>query len=109
MSKKIREGSGCALDAQHKKSRAKNPGFYIRTFQAGLISSESFRRSCRAQHAALSALDALYRFFLLYSSALSLGEIIIVTAQNGLYVFLKIFAELANFLLYIFFRFRLRT
>jgi len=64
-----------------KKSRAKTRDFGFGHFQAGLISSKSRRRgSCRAQHAALSALDAFYRFFLLDSPALSLGEIIIVPA-----------------------------
>ena len=65
--------------------------------------------SCRAHHSAFTALDAFDRFFLFDSPALSLGEIVIVAAQNGLYVLLKILAELTNLLLYVFFRFRLRA
>ena len=63
--------------------------------------------SCRAHHAAFPALDAFYRFFLLDSPALSFGEIVVVAAQDGLNVFLKIFAKLANLFLYVFPRFSL--
>src|SRR5208283_2202887 len=66
-------------------------------------------RSCRAHHAAFPALYAFYRFFLLDSPALSFGEIVVVAAQDGLNVFLKIFAELANLFLYVFPRFSLRV
>jgi hypothetical protein len=37
-------------------------------------------RSCRAHHTTFSALDALYRFFLLDSPALSFGEVVVVPA-----------------------------
>jgi hypothetical protein len=65
--------------------------------------------SCGAHHAAFPALDAFYRFFLLDSPALSFGEIVIVPAQDGLNVFLEIFAELTNLFLDIFPRLSLRA
>ncbi len=68
------------------------------------------RPALRGPHqTALAALNTFDRFLFLDSSALSLGEIVIMAAQNGLYVFLKVFAELAYLFLYAFFRFRLRT
>ena len=67
-------------------------------------------RSLRGPHqTALAALNAFDSFLFLDSPALSLGEIVIVASQNGLYIFLKVFAELAYFFLYAFFRFRLHT
>ena len=66
------------------------------------------KTSCRPHQTALAALNALDSFFLLDSPALSFGEIIIVPAQDRLNIFLKIFAELANLLFYVFLRFSLR-
>jgi len=63
----------------------------------------------RAHHASFAALDAFYRFFLLYSPSLSFGEIVIVPAQNGLDIFLKIFAKLADLFFYVFSGFSLRA
>ncbi|MGA2027058.1 MAG: hypothetical protein ABSH17_08325, partial [Syntrophobacteraceae bacterium] len=65
--------------------------------------------SCRAHHTTFPALDAFYRFFLLDSPALPFGEIVVVAAQDGLNVFLEIFAELTNFFLNVFPRFSLRA
>jgi len=65
--------------------------------------------SCRTHHATFPALDAFYRFFLLDSPALSFGQIVVVPAQDGLNVFLEIFAELTNLFLNVFPRFSLRA
>jgi hypothetical protein len=67
------------------------------------------RSSCRPHQTALAALYALDCFFLFDSPALSLGEVVVVAAQDRLYILLKVFAELAYLFLYAFFRFRLRA
>jgi hypothetical protein len=64
-------------------------------------------KSCRAQHTPFPALYPLYRFFLLDSPSLTLGEVVVMPSQNRLNVFLKIFAKLANLFFYVFFRFGL--
>jgi hypothetical protein len=70
---------------------------------------QSHPGSGRAQHSTFSALDAFYGFFLLDSPALPFGKIIVVSSQNGLNIFLKIFSELANLFFYVFFRFSFRA
>ena len=70
---------------------------------------ESTRKAlCGAYEAALSSLDPFNGLLFLDSATLPLGEVVIVPAQDGLDVLLKIFAELSNLFLDILLCFGLR-